>query len=426
MQPASAPLLALTVTLGAQALAALALALPSVLAPAAAQQLAVPAQQVGWLVSAAYLAAMLSGLNGGWLATRHGPVRVTQFALLVCALGLGLLAVGVAPLLPIGAAAIGVGYGLTNPMAAEILSRHAPVARRGLFFSIKQSGVPVGVALAGVLLPLLLGFGVGWQGATLVAALLVAAAALGTGASRRPLDPPATPREPGAGAPAATAPSRTRVLQPLREVLAHPPTRRLSLISLAYALTQVGFLTFLVSMLNIEHGFSLALAAALLAASQAVSVVGRVAWGHVSDRWIDPTRLLGLLGLAMGAGIALLGLAPVATPWPAMLAITMLCAATAVAWNGVFFADLVRHVPPSRIASATGATQFLTFLGSMSGSALFAMLVSAIGSYRTVYAVLALLPIVAGAAILVAARREAGGSGPGQRSPSGLRSSARE
>lgn len=416
--------MALTLTLVAQALAALALASPSVLAPAAAAQLAVPAQQVGWLVSAAYLAAMLSGLNGGWLAARRGPVRVTQWALLVCAGGLALLGAGVAPLLPIGAAAIGVGYGLTNPMAAEILSRHAPVARRGLFFSIKQSGVPIGVALAGLLLPLLVGVGVGWQGATIAAALLLAAAALGAGWSRSTLDPPA-PAPGGSGAHAA-GPARARVLQPLREVLAFEPTRRLSLISLVYALTQVGFLTFLVSMLNIEHGLSLALSAALLSASQAVSVVGRVAWGHVSDRWIDPTRLLGLLGLAMGAGIGLLGLAPVSTPWWAMLALTMLCAATAVAWNGVFFADLARHVPPARIAGATGATQFLTFLGSMTGAALFATLVTATGSYRTVFASLALLPIAAGALILLAARRDAPGDPPAQRSPSGFRSSARE
>lgn len=411
-------------TLGAQALAAMTLALPSVLAPVAAAELAVPAQQVGWLVSAAYLAAMLSGLNGGWLAARSGPVRITQWALAACAGGLALLSAGVAPMLLIGAAAIGVGYGLTNPMAAEILSRHAPLARRGLFFSTKQAGVPFGVALAGLLLPLLLGVGVDWQGATLAVALLLAAAALAVGWSRGALDP-ATPPACATGADAPRS-VRAPLLQPLREVLAFGPTRRLSLVSLAYALTQVGFLTFLVSMLNIEYGLSLALSAGLLSASQAVSVVARVGWGHVSDRWVDPTRLLGLLGLVMGASLALLGLAPVSTPWPVMLAVTMLCAATAVAWNGVFFADLVRHVPPARIAGATGATQFLTFLGSMSGSALFATLVSATGSYRTVYAALALLPIVAGALVLLATRRDAAAGSPDQRAASGLRSSARE
>ncbi len=404
----TAPLAALSVTLGVQMLAAFTLTLPSVLAPAAAADLGVQAQHVGWLISTAYLTAMLSGLNGGWLAQRRGAVRVSQWALLACAAGLGLLAAGL-PLLPLAAIAIGIGYGLTNPAAAEILSRHAPVDRRGLFFSIKQTGVPLGVALAGVSLPWLL-VAFGWRGATLAMALPIAAIALWIEWSRRALEDGAPGRgAPGMRSPAPRAPglgalARARLLVPLREVLAFAPTRRLALVSLVYAFTQVSFLTFFVSLLKIEHDFSLALSAGLLAASQAVSVVGRIGWGHVSDRWVDPTRLLGVLGLLMAVGMALLGLAPASTPWQGMLAITLLCAATAVAWNGVFFADLARQVPPDQVAHATGATQFVTFIGGMTGSGLFAALVSATGSYSTVYAVLSLLPAGAGVLMLVAAR----------------------
>lgn len=407
-QTGSAPLTALSVTLAVQMLAAFTLTLPSVLAPAAAADLGVQAQHVGWLISAAYLVAMLSGLNGGWLAQRHGSVRVSQWALLACAAGLALLAAGL-PVLLLAAVAIGIGYGLTNPAAAEILSRHAPLHRRGLFFSIKQTGVPLGVALAGVSLPWLLD-AFGWRGATLAMALPIAAIALWVERARRPLEGGSPGRErSGQRAPAQQAPGfpaqmRTRLLIPLREVLAFAPTRRLALVSLVYAFTQVSFLTFFVSLLKIEHDFSLALSAGLLAASQAVSVVGRIGWGHVSDRWVDPTRLLGVLGLLMAVGMALLGLAPASTPWQGMLAITLLCAATAVAWNGVFFADLARQVPPDQVAHATGATQFVTFMGGMTGSGLFAALVSATGSYSTVYAVLSLLPAGAGALMLMAAR----------------------
>ena len=403
-----APLTALAVTLVVQMLAAFTLTLPSVLAPAAAADLGVQAQHVGWLISVAYLVAMLSGLNGGWLAQRHGSVRVSQWALLACAAGLALLAAGL-PVLLFAAVAIGIGYGLTNPAAAEILSRHAPVHRRGLFFSIKQTGVPLGVALAGVSLPWLL-VALGWRGASLAMALPIAAVALWAERSRRPLEEAvagrgaAGLRTSGPRSPGFAALLRTRLLIPLREVLAFAPTRRLALVSLVYAFTQVSFLTFFVSLLEIEHGFSLALSAGLLAASQAVSVIGRIGWGHVSDRWVDPTRLLGLLGLLMAAGMALLGLAPASTPWQGMLAITLLCAASAVAWNGVFFADLARQVPAEQVAHATGATQFVTFMGAMTGSGLFAALVSATGSYSTVYAVLSLLPAAAGVLMLLAAR----------------------
>ena len=416
----SAPLTALGVTFAVQTLAALTMAVPSVLAPAMSADLGIPAQNVGWFVSLAYLAAMLSGLQGGALANRHGSVRLSQWALAASAGGLGLLAAGLPVALLAAAVVVGVGYGLPNPTAAEILSRHAPAHRRGLFFSIKQTGVPVGVALAGIALPWLL-VRFGWRGTTLALALPIAAVGIGIGWTRRTLD--ATLARDGNGGAAAggvLTTLRALLIAPLREVLAYPPTRRLAIVSLVFALTQVSFLTFFVSLLKIEHGFTLALAAGLLAASQAVSMTARIGWGHVSDRWIDPTRLLGLLGIAMGGGIAVLGLAPADTPWVLMLAVTLVCAGTAVAWNGVYFADLVRHLPADRVAQATGATQFMTFFGGMSGSALFASLVGVAGSYSAVFVGLAVLPALTGVALLAGARGNRGAVGaPGSRTDRG-------
>ncbi len=432
---ATHPILALTVTLLVQTLAAVALTSPSVLAPVVAAELGVGAQHVGWLVSLAYLTAMLTGLGAGALSQRLGPVRASQIALLAAAAGLGLFAAGHAATLLAGAVVLGFAYGVPNPTAAEILSRHAPAHRRGLFFSIKQTGVPIGVAAAGIILPALLGQ-IPWSGALLVLAAATGAAAVAIGAGRGRLE--AGRRHPGtgtgtgtgfgtgfgagagAGAGASLATLRARVLGPLIEVLAFAPTRRLAIASLVYALTQVSFLTFLVTLLTLEHGLSLTVAASLLAASQALSVAGRIGWGHAADRWLDPTRLLGGLGVAMGAAIIMLGLAPADSPAGLMLAITLACALTAVAWNGVFFADLVRLVPAEQVARATGATQFLTFTGGMSGSALVAAGVSLGGSYSAVFAALGVVPALAGLMLLAAARNPAGGS-PVSALPAGAR-----
>jgi hypothetical protein len=87
-----------------------------------------------------------------------------------------------------------------------------------------------------------------------------------------------------------------------------------------------------------------------------------------------------------------------------MLVVTLFCAATVVAWNGVFFADLARQVQPSEVAQATGATQFMTFTGGMLGSGVFALLVSATGSYAAVFGLTALLPAATGLLMLNAAR----------------------
>jgi MFS family permease len=402
---ATAPLTALAFTLTVQALATLAQGAPSVLAPAMSAHLGVPAQHVGWLVSLAYVAAMLSGLMCSAYAPRYGPVRVSQMGLLGAGFGLLLLSLGQLWVLPLGALALGVGYGLPNPMAADILSRHAPINRRGFYFSIKQTGVPLGFALAGLLLPPLLA-PLGWQGAVAVVGMVILLLAWLSGRVQTALEGERRiePLQPTAPAAIGTL-LRERLWLPLQAVFANPPVRRLGLTSFVYAMSQVVYLTFLVSMLNLELGFSLATAAALLAASQAVSMAARVFWGYVSDRWVDPARLIALLGLAMGFCLTVLGLAPPGLPWWVMLAITTACAATAVAWNGVFYADLVRYVTAREVAATTGATQFLTFSGGVFGTAVFAALVSMTGSYTAVFIGLGLLPALTGVVLLLSARR---------------------
>jgi hypothetical protein len=79
-------------------------------------------------------------------------------------------------------------------------------------------------------------------------------------------------------------------------------------------------------------------------------------------------------------------------------------------------------VPADQVARATGATQFLTFTGGMSGSALVAAGVSLGGSYAAVFVALGILPALTGLMLLVAARSPAGetrlsGSPAGARPP---------
>lgn len=406
--PPNAPVIALAVTLAVQALASFSLAVPSVLAPAVAGEFGMQAQHVGWLVSIAYLSAMLGGLACGGFSRRYGPVRMSQFALLSLALAMVCCALTSGWLLLVAGVLIGIGYGIPNPTAADILSRHSPRERRGLFFSIKQTGVPAGVAITGVLMPLLLAL-IDWRAALVLMACVLLVVALLIGRARRTLD---APRDLSAPAPSADQGSTgfrhtllVNVWQPLRGVFANPALRRLGLVSLVFAFTQVVYLSFLVSALKLEHQMSLAAAAALLSASQVVSMLARVGWGYVSDRWVDPGRLLGLLGVGMSVSLMMLAFVPVGASPALMLAVTVACAGTAVSWNGVFYADLVRQVPPGEVIRTTGATQFLTFLGGVTGGAGFVGLLSLTGSYSAGFIVVALLPLVTGLLTLRSARR---------------------
>lgn len=396
------PVAALVTTLAVQASATIAMTTPSVLAPAVAPLLGFAPQRIGWFVGIAYFAAMFSGLIGGTRVNRMGAVRMSAWALYACTLGLILATSaslpGAWPLLLPAAVAIGIGYGLPNPAASLILSRHAPPARRGLFFSIKQTGVPVGIGITGLLVPLLLGW-LSWPLALSTLAALSLLLALGI---RRisGLDTPHATKG-TASAPSATGSPMTALIAPLRRVWRTPELRRLGVASLVFSMTQLCFVTFLVSYLKLEHGLSLAAAAGILSASQLLSMGSRIFWGQVSDRWVAPTTLLGLLGIAMGIAAMLLGSLPSGAPTALIMAAALGCAGTSMAWNGVFFADLAHRVPPEDLATVTGGTQFLTFCGAMIGPVVFASLVGPLGGHGLTYQVLAGVPLLVGVWLLI-------------------------
>src|SRR5690606_32123299 len=74
-------------------------------------------------------------------------------------------------LLVVAALFIGTGTAVSTPASSHVLARHSPPRYAPLIFSIKQTGVPVGVMLAGLLGPLFVSFW-GWRGALLGSAAL--------------------------------------------------------------------------------------------------------------------------------------------------------------------------------------------------------------------------------------------------------------
>jgi MFS family permease len=162
-------------------------------------------------------------------------------------------------------------------------------------------------------------------------------------------------------------------------------------------------------MLNLTLGWTLAAAAGLLALSQGVAALARIAFGSVGDRWVPPGWVMVGLGAAMAASC--LGLAAAAAgtlPWALVGAAALACAGTAMGWNGVFYGALTQLVPRSEVAGISGAAQFFTFAGGMLGPLLFGEAVRAGAGYPLAWVVVALIPATAAAALaraLVSARR---------------------
>jgi MFS family permease len=386
--------LPLAITLAVQALTSMAMIAPSVMAPVAAAELGVSPQGIGWFVALEYLFGMVSGLACGALIGHFGPVRVCQISVCLAAAGLAAGTGAVLPMVFAAAGLIGSAYGLVNPVSSHLLARAAPPRMMSLIFSIKQTGVPVGGALAGALVPPLV-LALSWRSSAVAVALLCVSLAL--------VIQPA--RATDAAVHRGTVPrSAADFFAPLAMVFANPPVLELALVSLIFSSAQLALVVYFVSYLNLDLGYGLVAAGLIYSSAHAAGIAGRIAWGAVADRWLSPRSMLGLLGVMM----ALCGMGAAAFnadwPLPAVILVSALFGASAVGWNGVYLAEVARLAPPGRVGAITGGTQFFTFTGALAAPPLFGFVVGLAGNYGKAYLVFCLLPALAGLRLLLSAR----------------------
>lgn len=386
--------LPLTGTLAIQVAAtACTLAFP-ILAPAIP---GTPLAAIGVWLALVYVGAMVGSAAGGALADRFGPVRTSQWSLLLQALALLLLMLPVPMLWLCAALLCGLGYGPITPASSKILARTTKPERVGIVFSVKQTGVPLGGLVAGAVLPVMASHG-GWRAAL---ALLVGATcviALVGGALRRLLDA----SEPQV---ARTQESvMTLLLAPVRFVLATPQLRVLALLSLLFSAVQLCVSGYLTVFLNQHANMDLVMAGLVFAVAQGAGMAGRLLWGHLADRLGSSRVVLAVVAMSMAAGA--LAISRVTGDWslPLVYVVAIALGATAIGWNGVFLGEVARLAPPGKVATVTGGALFFTYIGVVIGPPLFGVLASHFGSMSLAFACLSVLPAVA-ALILWGTRR---------------------
>ena len=382
--------LPLAVTLAVQTLVAFAVYCAPVMAPVAGPALGFSPSAVGYYIAVTYFGSMIgSAAAGGWIA-RFGPIRASQAGLALCLAGLCLAASAWPPLMLAGGFVVGLGYGPTTPASSVILVRAAPSSLFSLIFSIKQTGVPAGGVLAGLLVPLLI-LAIGWQWGAVTIGACCALLALAIGAVRARYDVSLNPRAPV---------SLLSALAPVRMVLREPRLRQMCIAGFVYGGVQITLVTYLVNFLVESFALTLVVAGLVMAASQAASVIGRLLWGVLADRALARRTMLGLLGLGMGlSALAALGAEP---GWPRELlfAYAAVFGATAVGWNGVWLAEIAR-LAPGRASEATGGCLFFTFLGVVVTPPIFNAVLAFAASYPVAYAVFAVPALTVGAWLLV-------------------------
>ncbi|MBI1396175.1 MAG: MFS transporter [Betaproteobacteria bacterium] len=384
-------LLPVLVTLAIQVLASMAVFTPPVLAPVAAQEIGVDPAAVGVATSLVYAASVFAALLSGGFINRLGPMRVSQVALVLIALGIGTMATGHVATALLGVVLIGLGYGAVTPASSVILNARTPDRWRALVFSLKQTGVPIGGVLAGALVPVMLAAN-GWRSAAIGVAAGCAVLAVLVQRGREKID---------AGRRLDAPLWTVRLREPLRLVWRDRVLRDLALGSFAYSGMQMCLGTYLVVYLHELAGVNLAVAGAALSIAMAGGVIGRIFWGVVADRWVAPRVLLGLLGIGMSVCAFSMGVVDAAWSWFAVAGMAFVFGGMAVGWNGVYISEATRSAPKGQEAEVTGASFALTYLGVFfSPLVIWAMVASGLG-YAVGFAFVGLLTLWRGAILVL-------------------------
>jgi MFS family permease len=352
-----------------------------VLGPPLMERAGLPVESIG-PVSATTSAGICWFLAcGGPMLTHHGSVRTLQIGLACVALGLFLLSQPLGVLGLAGALAIGFGVAPNTPAGSQILNRSAPPQHRTLIFSIKQAGVPLGGALAGLAVPpLALAQGVPVALGALIALVLVTIVAV-HGFQRR-FDGERSGAHPGWARALLSVVVLARAVGSLRS---HPSLPLLTALGASFSVVQACLGSFLATYLITQHGASLAEAGRFVAVMQGASMGGRIVLGWIADRIAG--RALALLTV-QGVAAALVVLVLVSAGGHGIWVLYCCVGAaglTAFGWNGLHMAELARLAPSRLVGDVTAAANLFGFLGSVCGPLAFALVVRWSGSYTLAF-----------------------------------------
>ncbi len=354
---------------------------------------------LGLAVAVFFITSSLASALMGRVVERMGAARAMRLSAAGSAaslLGVALLAgswSGLVACLLVG----GLANAVSHPASNLSLAREVPAGRQGLSFGIKQSAIPAATLLAGLAVPVIaLTFGWRWAFAGGAALALVVALLVPRGV-------------PGSGVRRVT---EARV----GDVRVAP----LVLLALGIGLgstaaTPLG--AFIVES-SVVAGLGEASAGLLLAFGSAVSIIVRVALGHLADG-MEGGRLR-LVAAMLGVGV--IGFALLSTGVGGLLVLgTALAFGAGWGWPGLFNFAVVR-TNPGAPAAATGITQTGASGGAALGPLLFGVVVEA-SSYGVAWlfsgatALAALVAILLGRSMVLRDRAAAAAEKTGAQRP---------
>lgn len=271
----------------------------------------------------------------------------------------------------------GVGAGSTNSASGRVVVGWFPPQRRGTAMGIRQTGLPLGVGLAALLVPnavkanglsaTLLAITAITAVATVLCALLI-------------VDPPRPTRSEAADL----------------GHLVNPYTRdsrlwRIHLASALLVVPQFTVWTYMLVWLIDDKGWSTFVASALVASTQLLGAAGRIGAGWWSDRVgsrLGPMRMVAIAATATMLSLGLLSGTPLA------IALIVIATAVTVADNGLAFTAVAEIGGPYWSGRAMGMQNTGQYIASALVPPVVGALVSGRG-YGFAFALVAVFPLLA-------------------------------
>ena len=341
----------------------------AVLAPALRDKYDLSLTEIGIVLAAEWIGLTFALLPWGFAVDRFGERWTLAGGLGGCA-GF-LVAAAYAPSfgwLVVYLGLAGIAGGSVQSGSGRAVMRWFAARERGLALGVRQTAVPVGGAVAAIVLPQL---GSPKAGLLFVAAFVLCGAILGAVVLRAGTEEHLEPQD---------------VEITLRD-------RRLWLAcwgSGLYLVAQVAMMGFVVLFLHDEHGFSTGEAAAVFAVGQGLAAVLRISVGRWSDVLGSRVRPLRWIGVAIGVALALVAVLSSAPGW---VLVPTLAAATAMsmAWNGLSY-TIAAELGGRRSGAAIGFQQTVLSAIGVGAPVAFAAVVSA-SSWGLAFGLAALFPL---------------------------------
>ncbi|MDE0942973.1 MAG: MFS transporter [Alphaproteobacteria bacterium] len=362
-----------------------------VAAPVIAEELNLSPALVGAYSVALYCVAIFSAIGCGPFIQRYGPLRVSQVALVVMGLGLFIATAGTIPMFALSALIVGASGAISTPASSELLFRYAPPRHAPVIFAIKQTGVPLGGILAGILVPIFI-LATDWRGAFVISGLMCIVASFLLQPWRARFDEHRQKDR--------SLMPNTELLRTVGMVFSHPKIREISFAMFTFVGAQAVFAAFFVLFLVEGLGYELTVAGQVFAASQVVAVVARIFWGWLASSFIAPRKMLALLGLGIAGSSVMTGL--ITDEWSLTLVLIAACAfsATAVSWHGVLLAEVARLAPPGQVGSLTGGVLSLGYIAMMGYPALYGFILANGGGFNYGFMIIGVPAFIAGCMLL--------------------------